>query len=1095
MMSTEPPASVSLSADFWADALAALDRYGLDVPSGADDQVAELIAPAASSVLAAGQPAASLVAAWRATQKRSPELSDEVWLAALLAFRAGFDAGAHGLVDALAASGMGLQRTQLEVRLRLGGQLFFFGRQNLGREHQNAGAQLLLADAISVFEEVTGRDGRLSPPVRRGFRGMLGIAAVLLARDSEQPLALIETAVAQLGVAEELGDRSGGHFAYLIEALLSRHELTGDNTSLDKAAAAWQRAPTADRTRSLLSGAAQLHESQARAALEVDAHAVAVGALQTAERLLTEALAGDGADSWTDDGFLIAVRGRIRHQLFRHDVDASGRRRTHWLTLSEEDMAAPATKTHLGAGTQVPVLLDRVRRLARSGQHGAALELLDEVDGLLADPTLAGSLTLHARSARLDSEVFVAVQQRDDVAAAEGLRALLDLPAEVSAPSGALALGTRFLLASAPDDDGPRALGRRAVDRLTNDLASQKLSPTARRHVAGHAARLAWMLARDDDDPEQLAGAVRLFSHAVLADVAYASPMLLADGGSCALRLAKLLTDADVADTDELEALLTDAASWLHDALTRGEEVTYELDSSFEPPLLHSRAGEAFARLHAFTGLDEHVGLAIEHLQRAQQLGHPWKALSGHLADALYRRGRRARSEADLRQAVTLKGEDFQAGRSSRENRSVAAAASLTLFELSGDTADLDAAAKYALEAATHDPTWPWPALQLGETVRAAGGRPLKLDAAATIASPRELSDLVAGLDPEGLWRYAAALAVASPEFSPSSLGGQKRDGRAVYVLSDAHRLLESTLVLKRLPSKAAHAEAETTRALAAYLARTNSPGTWQLPEPLAVIEHPSQAGKAVYVMRRAQGPTLGALPDRVDEAAVVEQLESAVRYLAAFCSWARQESDLPASLPVKRIKRMSSALFDRGRRLGLTQSTAHRVAQGLGRAIEVMPAVAKKDAHAANWLLTPDGGLVALDLESTTTVPLLWEVAQLLDDYPFLAADGAGWQQRLRLCEAHLDELARRGPPLLVKPERLSGLLAWFAFAHAASNLRRFGEHPDDWRVSSSGLARRRARRAHTLAVLAYLARAAPDEGLRYGAQRVVDAQNLGDN
>jgi hypothetical protein len=1090
-VSTEPPVHPSLPNDLWADALASLRLYGLGVPADCDDQLAGLIAPAAPSVLVAGEPADALVAAWRATQKRSPGLSGEIWLAALLAFRAGFDLGGHGLHDALAAYGMGVQRTQLEVRLRLGGQLFFFGRRNVAHEHLSIGARLLLADAVSVFEEIVGRDGRLSPSVQRGFRGMLGIASLLLARDTEQPLPLIETAVAQLTIAEELGDRSGGHYAYLIEALLAGHELTGDAVWLERAAGAWQRASDADRTRSLLSNGAQLHESRARAALLADASSDAVLAFQQAEALLTEALAGHGADSGTDDGFLMAVRARVRHQLFRHDVDAGGRRRTHWLTLAEEDMAAPGTNAHLGAGAQVPVLLDRVRRLARSGEHRTALELLGEVDDLLGEHALADSLTLHARAARLDSELFLAVAQRHAATAVERLEALLDLPGEVSAPSGALALGTRFLLAYMPDDARPRALGSRAVERLTHDLASQPLSPTARRHVAGHAARLAWMLARENEDPEDLANAARLFSLALSADVGAASPMLLADGGSCALRLAKADMEANVADTDELEALLTDAATWLHDGLARGEQVTYDLDASFEVALLQSRAGEAFARLHAVTGSDAHLALTIEHLQRAQQLGHPWKALSGHLADALYRRGRRTRAEVDLRQAIALKDDDFAAGRSSRENRSVAAAASLTLFDIGGDAADLDAAARYAMEAATQDSTWPWPALQLGEAVRAAAGRPLKLDVAACIASPRGLSELVGRSDADGLWRYAAALAVASPEFSPSSLEGQTRGGRAVYVLADPHRLLERTLVLKRVPSDSAHNEAQTTRAFAAYLARTNSPTTWQLPEPLAVIEHPTQPGKAVYVMRRAQGPTLGTLAGRADEAAVMDQLESAVRYLAAFCSWARDASDVPPMLSPKRIKRMSSALFDRGRRLGLTQSTANRVAKGLGRAIEEMPAVAKKDAHAANWLRTPDGNLVALDLESTSNVPLLWEVAQLLDDYPFLAVDDAGWQLRIRLCDAHLDELARRGSPLAVAPERLSGLLAWFAFAHAASNLGRLGEHADDWRVSSSGLARRRARRAHTVAVLAYLARTAVDDGLRYGAQRLVDVQS----
>jgi hypothetical protein len=349
-----------------------------------------------------------------------------------------------------------------------------------------------------------------------------------------------------------------------------------------------------------------------------------------------------------------------------------------------------------------------------------------------------------------------------------------------------------------------------------------------------------------------------------------------------------------------------------------------------------------------------------------------------------------------------------------------------------------------------------------------------------------ELGSLLATGQPRALERHAAELAAASPEFSPSSLGGQDRGGRAVYVLADAHGLLQHTLVLKRVPRDVALGEEATTVRFGEYLKRTGAPRAWSVPTSLGVIDHPTDAKSAVYVMRRAQGTTLGQMLLDEPEAARA-LLPDAVRFLAAFCAWAAAESSTPLTLTAKRPKKLGDALFARGRRLGLSLSTANRVAKGLRALVEGDEiAVAKRDAHAKNWMVTDAREIVALDLETTITVPVLYEVAQLVDDYPFITVDDEGWSQRLALCRLHLDELGARGAAMSLHDEEVERRLSWFAFAHAMANLGRLGEHPDDRRVSTSGREERRQRRAHVLALVGYIAEHAQDEGLRYAAAQL---------
>lgn len=1075
------------SADNWELARRELRALGVSLPGGSDDVAAAIIAPAHLDVLRRATPPSRFVAAWRATARRGAG-APEVWTAVLMAFKNAFARTDRAVLEqALASAGMGYARTDLEIDLQLAGQLFLLGRRELNARKSDT-ALRLLEKALALFDSVAARDAALKAHVRRGLRGMHGITALLIGRHDEQPGPLLRTAVEQLVKAEALGDRTPDHYTYLLEALLRLHQLEDSPETLTKAEATWAQASTGDLTRGLLAVGAELGQVQARRAEEASDGARHVRALAYAESLLSQALDRHPGPSSVDDGFLHAVRARVRHQLFTHDTDDEGRRKPHWLDLALDDTRYSSAKVHLSASVEVGILLDGARRLQRRGNHEGAMEILDAALDRLERMPEDDPTAQQVMAARLDSEIFLAIRAGDRAAVRSHLETALQLPEGVRVPAAATSVASRMLLRGEPNDADVRALAERTLASLVEDVTTQSATLPARRHIAGHAARLAWILIRGSSDKARLRQVGRLFRVALETPTGPPSPMLLADAGACALQLAKEEIDSGSPDTHEALGHLTDASQWLTAAIRRWNEVRYDIDETFEAGRVAARAGEVFARLHAMTGDDANLSCSIDWLNEARTLGYPWTRLRGHLADALYRRGRSRSDPEDLREAIHLKDEDHLAGSTARENRSVAASAALALFELEGAETDLERAATLALEAATLDPLWPWPVLQLAEVFRVAQRRKVALRQG---IHDTAVGDLVHGGDVGELERHAARLAASSPEFAPQSMGGQARGGRAVYVLADPHRLLERTLVLKRLPQDVAQREADATRRFASYLAETSSPSSWTVPDSLGVIPHPTDPRMAVYVMRRAQGPTLGQLVQGDLPLGEVQQLVfAAAEFLAAHSAWAHHEMHLPASLAEKRIKRLAEGLFGRARGHGVGSTAAQRLMSGLAAVLRGNRlAVVKRDAHADNWLVSADGSIVALDLETTTTVPILWEIAQLVDDWPFFPADVAGWQQRISVARAYLNELGRRGLEVVMHDDEIERCLTWFSIAHAAAAASRLAEHPDDWRASASALTARRLRRAHVLALLTFIADVSPERAARMGASSLVAA------
>ena len=203
-------------------------------------------------------------------------------------------------------------------------------------------------------------------------------------------------------------------------------------------------------------------------------------------------------------------------------------------------------------------------------------------------------------------------------------------------------------------------------------------------------------------------------------------------------------------------------------------------------------------------------------------------------------------------------------------------------------------------------------------------------------------------------------------------------------------------------------------------------------------------------------------------------QIRSCADFLAEYHRWA-------GVLPPRRepYKFLAAQLADGLGHLGVAGPARALAEQAfLELAPPELPLVRKKDAHPENWLVTRDGRVVMIDLESSRPLPVLFEIAQLLDDYPAYRFDDTGWSARMALadrywrlciggeCEA---ETIFRAYSAFVAHRCIVGA------ARVRSNARKTS--------SSSALNAMRLRYAHYCAAAAFLANSSSPPVRKLGA------------
>lgn len=604
--------------------------------------------------------------------------------------------------------------------------------------------------------------------------------------------------------------------------------------------------------------------------------------------------------------------------------------------------------------------------------------------------------------------------------------------------------------------------------------------------------------------------------------------------GRAALHFAKVLLGGE-GQNEEAVMLLYEARTVLERCIDEDPDA----DDAVEPlvgadgaitavgrPVLAEKAasylGETCLRLHALTRHEEHVREAIRWFEKVPTDEGTVSNAHGMLGDA-YLRLARGGGAANLRTGLELKARARAGGDRSRENFSVSASGHHRLWRMTGAREEFATAVDLALRARRLDTDWPWPLMQLADFAGAPaadrallpasrptveGTAQIEADAEAADtgvadtgeadAEAGELLQAVRRGDQGGLYRRAARTAVHALPFRQAVLGGRSD----TFVLDDPHRLLSTTLVLK--PTSRTEAEAEQTRlaSLARYLHRTNAPRWMLLPEVLALVDLPpdwrssrNPPPDTALASRRSVGRSLAAEIADAHEGrrpAPKEMVSRALRYLARIHVWS---SGFATREPGLTYEAAAQGLMKRAGRLGMPDPEG-LAAQWTAGTPCLLPGLPGRDAHAENWLVTDSGAVVALDLEPHAYFPLLYEVAQLIEDHAVLDIAESEWSEREELCALYLDELASLGHPDSVDAGDVLPAYQSFALVRAvflAEHLS--GSSPRPSAGSESTGSRRHAERrlAHARAMIESCARSASDVNLRAVAARLGDLLDAG--
>ncbi|MFJ9374126.1 hypothetical protein [Streptomyces sp. NPDC101455] len=496
---------------------------------------------------------------------------------------------------------------------------------------------------------------------------------------------------------------------------------------------------------------------------------------------------------------------------------------------------------------------------------------------------------------------------------------------------------------------------------------------------------------------------------------------------------------------------------------------------------LESRIGECHMRLHSITGTDEHADRALDHFARSRRRGNDSPNLLGLVGDVYYRKGRDRRNATDLRLAVELKSAAREQGSLSRENWSVSCAAHQMLFTLSRAKEDLGHAIACADEATRLAPDWPWPLFQLAEL--ASLPQPDRDGAARWLDEPgmSQTRRLALAGERAELLRRAAELVIRDKEFTRFGMGGRITD--AVYVLDDPHRLLSRAVVIKERLRHWADTERELLTGFADWTSAQDQ-GWIRVPEVIATVPLPparvSGTREVALVLQRVSGRPVSALvADRVAVGSVethhdvVAVAEPVLHALASFHHW---RGPGPAADGSEVQRRLHHRMRDDLHALGRTVEPRDLAA--LWDGVAGLPLVGQRDAHADNWLIPAAPGrprwVAPIDLEGLAWLPLLFEVAQFIEDFALLPVDDRHFGTCRNLAIRYLDRLPDTvcPPSLRADADLVRRGFETFALARAAFVLNHLdAPHRASAGMSTGGRRLKRARRAHCEELFARLA------------------------
>ena len=422
-----------------------------------------------------------------------------------------------------------------------------------------------------------------------------------------------------------------------------------------------------------------------------------------------------------------------------------------------------------------------------------------------------------------------------------------------------------------------------------------------------------------------------------------------------------------------------------------------------------------------------------------------------------------------LRAAVVLRSEATGArALQDPESRLENALDRFELFRLTRQRFLLVSAIQDTLSLIDFDQAWPTPLLVLARELEALG-EPLPMQVAyelrkTELGSARiALNHVLVGNVSE-IYSLAASRALDSREVDRKHLGGRS----GVYLAEDYSGIISETFVFKPTTVTLADRESIRVAKLTPRIKQLGAEQRFSVPETLARSELPTddvlcRQGYDVLVARQFHFGTI--LPDFLagaDLARRTSVLDQVLRFLAVIHSCESQEGEVGKGMRRELWKKE----FGRWLKSGMQLSNASEIFEqwwslfGTG-----VPALARRDAHPLNWIITPGDNVVAVDFEACGWRPAGYEVAQLLDDRPLLPVDEAGWKARLFLLRQYRRAMRKHG--YQIDPEQL--VRAWEASTVARAvgaltspssdrNLREHGEALLAWLAEHSNSPQVRA-------------------------------------
>lgn len=971
--------------------------------------------------------------------------------------------------------------TRCELASRAAEALFLEGRRKPGEQISNL--MLSISDKLFalVLSECRQKD---NPQFAKRWYGMRGVCRLMLA--VQAPAESLEirreqfaAAAADLEQSFRLGNRGTSAVAYLLDSLLHIFEF-------DQSAAVCQRvdaiiASLSDeekRNRSVLALIGQYWFQ--RSFGESDN----VVRLAAAVRTLDEALRFPLFLAH-DDAFVRFIRGQalVRLSMAEEDSDPQLSFRSLNVAISDLKYAFEAAPEKFGKQRSLPsALISRSDMHSRSRNYEDARAdlryLLDQVVLRSADASLSAQAELKILLIPLREAL-----DRNDLRAIEiELTSIIQHPECLRQGMLVAGLAAKRIFAAKSSVDSPALLVE--TIRVMETVDGESISGPANRQK--HFSVLAGLLFMLGTTwyPEVLELAFEKYTEAIAACAESAAPELLSLYGDCALRLAKFYLSKD-GDTEYASELLQEAGDILLQAAELAENRPELVHESFRLVVTFSKAGEAFLRLCALSGIAVDGQKAVDSFKKALALGNESHELLGLLGDAYYRLFRMRRRPELLQLAISYKRLAREAGGTSRENLSLSARLAITQWEYSRQQKDLVSAIALAARAHEASPDWPWPPFQLLELLDRV--EPSALQKLFEDLPPSDvglkLLDLASRQGREALINLGCRLVLENDEFSKQNLGGRQ----PVYVLEDTHGLMSASYVFKHTEHANAIRDSDAIRAFAEFLYNFNLQDL-KLPKPLAIIPQ-RKTGSVVYVMRRATGYHLGRLTvraQRSNQPPPLKEYRRALKFLAAFHAWGGSGTATPSISVLSFVHSSLAELL--GYHASRFDSSTDALLRSLGRIHQFI----KKDAHPENWLIDDYGNLTMIDFESRKPLPAIFEVVQLIDDYPLLPTTHEGWGTRMTLCSEYFMFMNNfLDSAISVDEPSIDALYGNFAIIRCAFGVKRANRKTARL-TSSSALRSQGARVAHYHDVLEFLSCSHREQGVRVLAATVLSDLSL---